>query len=62
MVRPSPIIIGGLPIVLNAELRAIGNPNDEPLSAVVGHVQLKFFQTADGFVVCFKGSWRTPRT
>jgi hypothetical protein len=51
-VPPTPIIIiGGHPIVFNAQLRVVGNPNETPLIAVVGHVQLKLYQTEDGFVV-----------
>ena len=54
-VQASPIIIiGGHPIVFNAELRAVGNPNERPPTAVFGHVQLKLYQTADGFLVGFR--------
>ena len=59
---PSAIIIEWRPIVLTAQLRAIGNPNEigdpeqKPLSAVVGHIQLKITGSEEaGFVV----SWQT---
>lgn len=41
------IIIGGHPIVFNAQLRFIGNPDEKPLSAVVGHFQLKLYDTGE---------------
>jgi hypothetical protein len=45
------IIIGGLPIVFNAQLRFIGNPDEKPLSAVVGHFQLKLYDTDENGVL-----------
>ena len=44
------IIIGGHPIVLNAQLRAVGNPDIRPPTAVVGHLQLKLYETDEGVV------------
>jgi hypothetical protein len=44
------IIIGGHPIVLNAQLRAVGNPDIRPATAVVGHLQLKLYETDEGVV------------
>ena len=54
---PSPneiIIIGGRPIVFNALLRAIGNPDEKPSTAVEGHLQLKVYETDEGLI----SSWR----
>src|SRR5215218_2191789 len=49
------IIIGGHPIVFNAQLRAIGNPDEKPIGAVVGHLQLKISESDEtGLVV----SWQ----
>jgi hypothetical protein len=46
------IIIGGHPIVFNAQLRFIGNPDIKPLRAVEGHLQLKLYDTGEtGFVI-----------
>lgn len=42
------IIIGGRPAVFNAQLRAIGNPDERPPSAVVGHLQVKLYESGDG--------------
>lgn len=51
-VSPSPIIIiGGHPIVFNAQLRAIGNPDITPPTAVEGHLQLKLYETEAGLVL-----------
>ena len=44
------IIIGGHPIVLNAQLRAIGDPDIRPATAVVGPLQLKLYETDGGVV------------
>jgi hypothetical protein len=66
VVRATPpsqiIIIGGHPVVLTAQLRAIGNPNEignpdeKPLSAVVGVLQLKLTASDEtGLVVV---SWQ----
>lgn len=56
------IIIGGHPIVLTAQLRAIGNPNEignpdeKPVSAVVGTLQVKLTESEQtGLVVV---SWQ----
>jgi hypothetical protein len=61
------IIIGGHPIVLTAQLRAIGNPNEignpdeKPLSAVVGHIQLKITGTVEtGLVVDWQAHFANP--
>jgi hypothetical protein len=61
------IIIGGHPIVLTAQLRAIGNPNEignpdeKPLSAVVGHLQLKITGTVEtGLVVDWQAHFANP--
>jgi hypothetical protein len=55
------IIIGGKPGVLNAQLRAIGNPDEKPLSAVVGHFQLVINRTEDGgFVVDWRAHIANP--
>jgi hypothetical protein len=55
------IIIGGHPIVLTAQLRAIGNPDEKPLSAVVGHIQLKITGTVEsGLVVDWQGHFANP--
>jgi hypothetical protein len=54
---PSPnpiIIIGGSPIVFNAQLRGIGNPNDKPPTAVEGQLQLKLYETEAGLIT----SWQ----
>jgi hypothetical protein len=44
------IIIGGRPMVFNALLRSIGNPDEESPTAVSGHLQLKVYETDDGLV------------
>jgi len=61
------IIIGGRPIVLTAQLRAIGNPNEignpdeKPLSAVVGNIQLKITGTVEtGLVVSWQAHFANP--
>ena len=55
------IIIGGHPIVLAAQLRVIGNPNEKPLSAVVGHLQLKITGSEEtGFVVDWQAHFANP--
>jgi hypothetical protein len=54
------IIIGGHPIVFNAQLRAIGNPDIKPAIAVYGHLQLKLDETADGLVLGFRASIVNP--
>lgn len=55
------IIIGGQPIVLTAQLRAIGNPDEKPLSAVVGHIQLKITGTEEtGLVVDWQVHFANP--
>jgi hypothetical protein len=48
------IIIGGHPVVFNAQLRGVGNPDIKPGTAVEGHLQLKVFDTDAGLVA----SWR----
>src|SRR5215207_496776 len=48
------IIIGGHPIVFNAQLRGIGNPDIKPPTAVEGHLQLKVYETDAGLVA----GWR----
>ena len=61
------IIIGGHPIVFAAQLRAIGNPNEignpdeKPLNAVVGHLLLKVAETeGGGLVVTWKAHFANP--
>ena len=50
------IIIGGHPVVLTAQLRAIGNPNEKPLNAVVGTFHLVISGTEE---TGFAASWQT---
>jgi hypothetical protein len=55
------IIIGGHPAVLNAQLRAIGNPDEKPLSAVVGHFQLAITGSEEtGFIVSWQAHFANP--
>jgi hypothetical protein len=55
------IIIGGRPAVLNAQLRAIGDPDIKPPSAVVGHIQLKISESeGTGLVVSWKAHFANP--
>jgi len=52
------IIIGGHPVVFNAELRGVGNPDIKSLTAVVAHLQLKLDGSEDGgFVIEWKVDW-----
>lgn len=45
------IIIGGLPISLAAQLRSIGNPDIKLSTAVLGDLQVKVYETREGFVL-----------
>jgi hypothetical protein len=55
------IIIGGHPVVLNAQLRAIGNPNEKPVNAVVGHIQLRITESDEtGLVVSWQVHFANP--
>ena len=52
------IIIGGHPVVFNAELRAIGNPDIKSPMAVTAHLQLKLDGSeASGFIIDWKVDW-----
>jgi hypothetical protein len=55
-VSPSAIIIiGGHPVLLNAELRDVGNPDIKSTVAVAAHLQLKLDGTAlAGYVIDWK--------
>jgi len=64
---PNAIIIDWRPIVLTAQLRAIGNPNEignpdeKPLTAVVGTMQLKITGDEEtGFVVSWSLHFASP--
>ena len=47
--------------MLSAQLRSIGNPDEKPASAVVGHIQLKISgDTETGFVVSWKAHFANP--
>jgi hypothetical protein len=60
-VSPSPIIIiGGHPIVFNAQLLAIGNPDEKPPTAVEGHLQLKIYETEAGFQLAWNAAIVNP--
>jgi hypothetical protein len=48
------IIIGGHPIVFNAQLRGVGNPDIKPPTTVEGHLQLKVYETDAGLVAGWK--------
>ena len=54
------IIIGGHPAVLNAQLRAIGNPDEKPLSAVVGQIQLRISESEAGLVLDWQAHFANP--
>ena len=55
------IIIGGHPVVLNAQLRVIGNPNETPLGAVVGTFHLMISGTEEtGFVASWQMHFAHP--
>lgn len=55
------IIIGGHPIVLTAQLRAIGNPDEKPLNAVVGTIQLAITGSEEeGFVASWQVHFANP--
>lgn len=59
-VSPNPIIIiGGRPLVFNAVLRAVGNPNEAP-RAVEGHLQLKLYEGESGLIVGWKAHLVNP--
>jgi hypothetical protein len=65
LARPTPpsaiIIIGGHPIVFTAQLRAIGNPDEKPLNAVVGTIQLLITGSEEtGFVVSWQAHFANP--
>jgi hypothetical protein len=45
------IIIGGLPISLTTQLRAVGNPDIKLATAVRGDLQLKLYETREGLVL-----------
>ena len=52
IIHGSPIIIiGGLPISLAAQLRSIGNPDIKLSTAVLGDLQVKVYETREGFVL-----------
>jgi hypothetical protein len=63
-VSPNAIIIdyfGGHPMVFNAQLRFIGNPDVKPLRAVVGHLQLKIHDSGEtGLVINWKAHILNP--
>jgi hypothetical protein len=60
-VSPSPIIIiGGHPIVFNAQLRAVGNPDITPPTAVEGHLQLKLYATDTGLLLAWQATIVNP--
>jgi len=55
------IIIGGHPVVLTAQLRAIGNPDEKPLRAVVGTFKLLISGTEEtGFVASWQLHFANP--
>jgi len=55
------IIIGGHPVVLTAQLRAIGNPDEKPLRAVVGTFHLLISGTEEtGFVASWQVHFANP--
>ena len=55
------IIIGGHPVVLTAQLRAIGNPDEKPLNAVVGTLHLTISGTEEtGFVASWQAHFANP--
>ena len=55
------IIIGGHPVVFNAQLRFIGNPDEKPLGAVEGHLQLKIYDMGEtGLVINWTAHIRNP--
>ena len=55
------IIIGGHPVMLTAQLRAIGNPDEKPLRAVVGHLLLAITGSEEtGFVVNWEAHFANP--
>jgi hypothetical protein len=55
------IIIGGHPMVFNAQLRFIGNPDVKPLRAVEGHLQLKIHDSGEtGLVINWKAHILNP--
>ena len=55
------IIIGGHPVVLTAQLRAIGNPDEKPLNAVVGIFHLAISGTEEtGFVASWQAHFANP--
>jgi len=57
------IIIGGHPLVFNAELRGIGNPDEKPPTAVTAHLQLKLDATDEsGFIIDWKVDWANAET
>jgi len=58
---PSTIIIDWHPIVLTAQLRAIGNPDEKPLNAVVGTFHLTIAETEEtGLVVNWQAHFANP--
>jgi hypothetical protein len=58
---PSAIIIEWHPVVLTAQLRAIGNPDEKPLNAVVGTFHLTISGTEEtGFVASWQAHFANP--
>ena len=60
-ISPNPIIIEWHPMVFNAQLRFIGNPDEKPLGAVEGHLQLKIYDMGEtGLVINWTAHIRNP--